>query len=61
MITIEDMRRVMAAPSPGKAFADALERAFAPRSTRIPADLLRECERAAGIATADTTSTENRA
>ncbi|MBP8297851.1 MAG: hypothetical protein KAX84_17195 [Burkholderiales bacterium] len=60
MITIEDFRR-MAALAGERALVAALERAFAPRPTRIPADLLRECEHAAGIATADTTSTENRA
>ena len=58
MTTIEDFRR-MAALAGERALVAHIGRVTAP--PRIPADLLRECEQAAGITTADTTSTENRA
>lgn len=58
MITIEDMLRLAQQAGEGALIAH-IGRVTAP--PRTPADLLRECERAAGIATADTTSTENRA
>lgn len=54
MTTIEDFRR-MAEQAGERALVAAL-----PTPPRIPADLLAECAAAAGIATADTTSTENR-
>lgn len=58
MTTIEDMLRLATQAGEGALVAH-IARVTAP--PRIPADLLRECEQAAGIATADTTSTENRA
>lgn len=58
MTTIEDMLR-MAAQAGERALVAHIARVTAP--PRIPADLLSDIERAAGIATADTTSTENRA
>lgn len=51
MTTIEDLRR-MAALSGNRDLAGVLGRITQPR--RIPADLLAEIERAAGIATAST-------
>ena len=51
MTTIEDMLRVAAQAGEGALVAH-IARVTAP--PRIPADLLRECEQAAGIATADT-------
>ena len=51
MMTIEDMLRLATQAGEGALIAN-IARAAAP--PRIPADLLRECERAAGLTTADT-------
>jgi hypothetical protein len=57
MTTLEDFQR--AATQFGEVH---LAKALAPITrTRTPADLLAECERAAGIAMADTTSTKETA
>ena len=51
MTTLEDLRR-MAAQAGERDLIAVINRVTLPR--RIPADLLAECERAAGIATAST-------
>ncbi len=58
MTTTEDMLRLATQAGEGALIAN-IARVTAP--PRIPADLLADIEKAAGIATADTTSTENRA
>lgn len=54
MTTLEDLRR-MAEMLGHRALSSLITRATTPR---IPADLLAECERAAGVATACTTDKE---